>query len=115
MTKSQGAMRWGANFVALSAGLHFLALFVSGFSTQAVQLLPFAIVYAGFAYGLLQGWRWLAYIVFITLLIGTSLAIVGIWALGAVPGWIYASIAVANLISVAALFVALWQAPPTTA
>lgn len=115
MTKTKGAMRWAANFVGISAGLHVLALFVGGFSAEAVQLLPFAVVYAGFAYGLLQGWRWLAYVAFIVLLIGTSLAIVGIWALGDVPGWIYASIVAANLLSVVVLFAALWKAPEVVA
>ena len=75
MIRSKGALRWGANFVALSAGLHILALIVGGFSAEALRLLSFGIVYAGFVYGLLQGWRWLAYIVFIVLLTGTSLAL----------------------------------------
>lgn len=115
MAKAKGAMRWAANFVGLSAFLHLLALVVGGFSAEALQLLPFAIIYGGFAYGLLQGWRWLAYIAFITLLLGTSLAIVGIWALGDVPGWLYAGIAVANLLSVTALLIALWNAPKAAA
>ncbi|MEL7179838.1 MAG: hypothetical protein AAFN63_08405 [Pseudomonadota bacterium] len=107
MAKAKGAMRWAANFVGISAGLHLLALVLGRFSAEALQLLPFAIVYAGFAYGLLQGWRWLAYISFIALLIGTSLAIVGIWALGDVPGWAYTGIVMANLLSATTLFVAL--------
>lgn len=115
MTRTTGAMRWSANFVGISAGLHVLALIVSGFSAEALQMLPFAILYAGLAYGLLQGWRWLAYITFIILLIGTSLAIPGIWALGDVPGWTYAGIVFANLLSVTALFVALWKAPEAVA
>lgn len=113
--RSNGALRWGANFVALSAALHLLALFVGGFSVEAMRLLPVGIVYAGFAYGLLQGWRWLAYIVFIVLLVGTSLAVSNIWAFGDVPGWLYAGIAMANLLSVVALFCALWQAPDAKA
>ena len=111
MIRSKGALRWGANFVALSAGLHILALIVGGFSAEALRLLSFGIVYAGFVYGLLLGWRWLAYIVFIVLLTGTSLALSNIWAFGDVPGWLYAAIAVANLLSVIALFGALWQTP----
>ncbi len=115
MTKTKGAMRWAANFVALSAGLYVLALFISRFSAEAVQLLPVAVIYAGFAYGLLRGWRWLAYIAFVVLLIGTSFAVSNIWALGDVPGWIYAGIACANLLAVAALFGALWRTPEAAA
>ncbi|EDZ42613.1 conserved hypothetical protein [Rhodobacteraceae bacterium HTCC2083] len=104
-------MRWGAYFTALSAGLHLLALPVSRFSADALILLPFALVYAGFAYGLFRGWRWLAYVVFIVLLVGISLAIARIWANGDVPRWIYMGIAGANILSVTTLFVALWKQP----
>ena len=111
MTQTSTAMRWGANFTALSAGLHLLALPVSRFSADALILLPFALVYAGFAYGLFRGWRWLAYVVFIVLLVGISLAIARIWANGDVPRWIYMGIAGANILSVTTLFVALWKQP----
>ena len=47
MTQTSTAMRWGANFTALSAGFHLLAFPVSGFSADALILLPFALVYAG--------------------------------------------------------------------
>ncbi len=115
MTQTSTAMRWGANFTALSAGFHLLAFPVSGFSADALILLPFALVYAGFAYGLFRGWRWLAYVVFIVLLVGISLAIAGIWANGVVPGWIYMGIAGANMLSVTALFIALWKQPDVIA
>ena len=111
MTQTSTAMRWGAYFTALSAGLHLLALPLSRFSADALILLPFALVYAGFAYGLFRGWRWLAYVVFIVLLVGISLAIARIWANGDVPRWIYMGIAGANILSVTTLFVALWKQP----
>lgn len=115
MTRVTGAMRWGANFVAVSAGLHILAIAFGGASGEALQLAVVGVVYAGFTYGLLQGWRWLAYVVFIVLLIGTSFAVSQIWAFGDVPGWLYAGIAVANLLAIAALFGALWKAPQVAA
>ncbi|MCO4846585.1 MAG: hypothetical protein KC448_01270 [Yoonia sp.] len=111
MTQSKNALRWGANFTALSAGLHILAFVVGGFRADALQLLPIGIVYAGFAYGLFQGWRLMAYIVFIVILIGTIMAVSRIWALGDVPGWLYAGIALANLLSAASLFAAIWKTP----
>ena len=111
MTRSTGALRWGANFTAVTAGLHFLSLIVGGLNTEAFGLVLFGVFYAGFAYGLMLGWRWLAYVGFIVLLIGTSLAASNIWAFGTVPGWLYAAIAVANLLAIAALFAALWKTP----
>ena len=115
MTKASGAMRWGGVFVGISAGQHILALFVSGFSSEAIRLMTVAIVYAGFAYGLLLGWRLLAYVVFLVMLIGTSFAVLGIWASGDVPQWIYSCMAASNILSAAALFVALWKAPAASA
>jgi uncharacterized membrane protein (DUF2068 family) len=115
MTKTKGAMRWAANFTALSAGLHVLAVIMGGFGAAAGPLLAVGVIYGGFAYGLLRGWRWLAYIAFVVLLIGTSFAVSNIWALGDVPGWIYAGIACANLLAVLALFGALWRSPETVA
>ena len=114
MTKTTGLLRWGANFTALSAGLHVLAPIISGFSGDAVPLLIAGVVYAAFAYGLYQGRRWLAYVVFLVLLMGTSVAVSGIWASGDVPGWLFGGIAVANLLAVAALFGALWKSAPQT-
>lgn len=111
MTQSKGALRWGAIFAVISAGLCAIAPFLSGFSVEALLLLPAAIVFAGFAYGLLRGWRWLAYIAFMALFVGAIFAISNIWAPGAVPGWLYASFAVSSLLSVIALFAALWRTP----
>ena len=111
MTRSTGALRWGANFVALSAGLHLFSLIVGGLSAETFSLALTGRVYAGFAYGLLMGWRWLAYVVFIVLLVGISLAASNIWAFGTVPGWLFAAIAVANLLAAATLFGALWKTP----
>jgi hypothetical protein len=112
MTQIKGSLRWAANFAALSAGLHILALFVSGLSSEGFALLPVGVIYAGFAYGLLRGWRWLGYLVFIILLIEVSIAISNIWSFSDVPGWIYSGIALANLASATALFLALWKVPP---
>jgi len=44
-------------------------------------------------------------------LIGTIMAVSRIWALGDVPGWLYAGIALANLLSAASLFAAIWKTP----
>jgi len=113
MTRTKGAMRWAGVFTAASALFHIVGTVISGFAAEGIQLLVAGVLYAGFAYGLFQGRRWVAYLTFVTLLIGTSVAVGGIWASGPIPGWIYSSIATANLLAVAALFVTLWRAPAT--
>ena len=115
MTRTKGAMRWGAVFIAVSAALHVLALVVGNFSSEALALLPVGIIYAGIAYGLLRGWRWLAYIAFIVVFFAMSIAISNIWAYGDVPGWLYAGIAIADGLAIVALFVALWKSPEMAA
>ena len=113
MIDAKGPYRVGALFVALSGLVHLLALFVSGFASGALVLVPAGIVYLGFAYGLLQGWRWLAYVTFLIMLIGISATMTGIWAISPVPPWIYIAIALAHACAVVALFVALWRPRPT--
>lgn len=115
MAKAKGLLRWGANFTVLSVGLHILGLGLSGFGAQAVPLAIIGLIFAALAYGLMQGLRWLGYVTFIALLIGTIAAVSNIWSVGAVPGWVYISIAAANLAGVCALFLALWKPSPTPA
>lgn len=101
--------RIGAFFLAISALLHLISPIFAGFAGQAPVLFATGIVYLGAAWGLVQNWRWLAYVVFIVLMIGSIAALAGIWALAPVPGWIYATIFISNWIAILALFVALWR------
>ena len=115
MTDMRGPYRSGALFVGISAVLHLIAPVFGGFGTDALTLFVVGFVYAAIAYGLLQGYRWLAYVTFLLMMAGSVVAITGIWALGSVPGWIYAGIVVADWLAVFALFAALWRARPAAA
>ena len=115
MIDAKGPYRVGALFVALSGLVHLLALFVSGFASGALMLVPAGIVYLGFAYGLLQGWRWLAYVVFLLMMVGSLVALSSAWTTPSVPTWIYLTIVALDWLTVLALFGALWRSRPVAA
>ncbi len=103
----------GAALIFISALLHFVALVLSGFSGIGLTLGVAGLIYVVFAYGLAKGLRWLAYVAFVVVFIGLSAALSNIYASGPVPGWVFAAIAVADLLAVIVLFIALWRPAPT--
>ena len=115
MVDAKGPFRAGALFIALSGLVHILALLVSGFASEALVLVPVGIVYLGLAYGLLQGWRWLAYVVFILMMVGSLAPLASAWSTPNVPTWIYLTIFVLDWLTVLALFGALWRSRPVPA
>lgn len=115
MVDAKGPFRIGALFVALSGIVHILALLVSGFASESFVLVPVGVFYIALAYGLLQGWRWLAYLVFVLMMIGSVLAISSAWTTPNVPTWVHLSIFVLDWLAVLALFVALWRSRPVAA
>ena len=113
MTDPRSPYRTGALLVLLSAAFHLIAPLISLGARDGLMLLPVGIVYVAFAWGLMRGWRWLAYVTFLIMLIGISAAMTGIWSISPVPSWIYIGIALANICAALALFVALWRPSPT--
>ncbi|MEL6573200.1 MAG: hypothetical protein AAFQ64_16175 [Pseudomonadota bacterium] len=111
----KGSLRWGANFVGLSAALHLIAPFLGGFGGISPALAGLGIVYLVMAYGLYQNVRWVGYVAFLAMFIGLSAAISNIWTPGPVPGWLFMAISAANVAAVIALFIALWQSRPEPA
>lgn len=109
MTNPRSPYRIGAFFVVLSAVLHLIAPVVSGFDATGWQLAVIGVIYVAAAAGLMRDWRWLAYVMLFVMMIGSIAAITGIWALAAVPGWVYGAITIANWAAVIALFLALWR------
>lgn len=109
MTTTQSPYRIGAVFLAISAILHLISPLFAGFIGQAPVLFVIGLIYLSAAWGLIRGMRWLAYGMFIVLMIGSIAALTGIWALSPVPGWIYAGIFIANWAAIIALFLALWR------
>ena len=108
MIDVRGPFRVAVLFVLISAILHIAAVAVGGLSQEALSLLPFGVLYLLFALGLARGMRWLAYVVFLVVGIGGSVALASMLAPVAIPAWWRAAIMVADWIAVLALLVALW-------
>lgn len=115
MIDAKGPFRTGALFVGLSGILHILAPLVSSFASGALILVPAGLFYLVLAYGLLQGWRWLAYLVFLILMIGSVIAIGSAWSTPMVPTWVFLTIFVLDWLAILALFAALWRSRPAVA
>ena len=113
MFDAQGPYRIGALFIGLSGLMHLAAPLLGGFAGQAITLAGVGAIYLLIAAGLLRGWRWLAYLAFLVMLVALSAAIPGIFGQGPVPGWLFGGILVANLLAVLGLFAALWRRRPT--
>ena len=115
MIDAKGPFRTGALFVGLSGILHILAPLVSSFASGALILVPAGLFYLVLAYGLLQGWRWLAYVVFLLMMVGSLVALSSAWTTPSVPTWIYLTIVALDWLTVLALFGALWRSRPVAA
>ncbi|MBT0958063.1 hypothetical protein IV417_11755 [Alphaproteobacteria bacterium KMM 3653] len=108
MTDIKGPYRAGAFFVALSGVLHLLSPILGGFGPQMLGLAAIGVLYLLFGFGLMQGWRWLAYLLFLWMLVGVSVSIALIWN-GALPAWLPTGFAMADGAAALALFLALWR------
>lgn len=106
---SKSSTRIAALALCVSALLHVIAPIFGGFSGPALTLMAVGPVYALFAFGLLRELRWLAYLVFVIVLVGAVTAFIFSYTPGAVPSWLYTSIAVVDLLVLVGLFITLWQ------
>lgn len=114
MSVLTGPYRFGAALIAVSAALHVFAFLVGGFSADALRLIPVGLIYALLAYGLTRGWRWLAYVAFIAMMVGGTLALGSLWTPSPVPqAWTIAIIG-ADWLAALALFVSLWRPAPAS-
>ena len=112
MMNVRGPYRIGAIFFLISGLLHVLAFLVGGFSSDATRLIPIGVIYGLIAFGLFQGWRWLAYAAFLIALIGSIAALAFSLGTGAVPTWWWIAILIADVLAAIGLFGALWRARP---
>lgn len=114
MIDVKGPFRVGAFLVGISGLLHILAVIIGAFSAEAILLVPVGLLYLAFCYGLLRGWRWLAHVVFIVMLIGIVAALSSAFGPSSIPGWWWLSIVLVDFCAAVALFGALWRAPQST-
>ena len=110
MTQNR-AFRIAILMFMISASLHVLAPFLSGFHRDGLMLAAMLPVFLVMIWGLARGWRWFAYLCFFIGAIGGIVALSFIWSENSVPPWIYTGILVADWGAAGALFLALWQAP----
>lgn len=109
MFRHSTAYGLAALFVFISAVLHLIAPFVSGFSAAGWQLVPFGIVYVAIGYGLMRGMRWLAWLTLFVMMAGGIAALGAYFGVSAVPAWLYLLIVVADWLAAACLFAILWM------
>lgn len=108
----EGPFRAAILFFLISALLHLVAPFLSGFGADGLMLAAMLPVFAVMIWGLAQDWRWFAYLCFFIGAIAGIVALSFVWSTNPVPSWIYVSIMVANWLAAGALFLALWRSRP---
>ena len=107
----EGPFRTSILFLAISAALHVLAPFVSGFDRDGVILAMTLPIFLAMIWGLARGWRWFAYLCFFIAAIGGIVALSFIWSINPVPARVYIGILATDWIAAAGLFIALWRGP----
>ena len=107
---TQPSLRIAALGLAVSGVLHLVVPIFGGFTSWSLTLAGVGIVYIIAAVGLLRGLRWLAYVSFMWLLIGTTVAFISSYGAGAVPAWMRARIVGVTLVSLSRGFSCEWRA-----
>ncbi len=108
MFKTSKSLGLAALFLFASAVLHVAAPVVGGFTTEALLLIPFGLVFGLAALGLLRGMRWLAWLTFLATLAGGIVALGYAMSVTSVPDWWYLAIVAADWLTAAMLLVHLW-------
>lgn len=98
-----------AVMIGLSALFHILAALLSGFSTESLQLLPFAPVYALLAWFVSKNKRWAAWVAFLMTLFFGIAGMSGFLSPVTIPAWISLGIWISDWIAAACLFLVLWR------
>ncbi len=111
MTDPRSPYRAGAFFIGISAALHFVTL-IFGFEAPVPMMQAIGVFYLVVMWGLMQGWRWLAYLSFFMLAIGGIAALGSSFGVSVVPPWLFLAIFVVDWLAVIALFLALWRSRP---
>ena len=109
---SSRIMQVAAGFIGLSAVLHIVAPVLSGFSSESLLLLPFALVYGFLAWQIWGGKRWAAWLGFSLMLFGGIAGMAGYLSPDTIPGWVSLLIWATAWLAVICLFIVLWRDRP---
>lgn len=101
-------MKTAGYFVLISAALHVVGVALSGFASSTLFLLGPALLYVLLYAGLARNMMWVAWLTFITMLIGASAALSAFFEATPVPSWVFMAIVAADLIAALLLFGAIW-------
>ncbi len=96
-------MKTAGSFLLVSAVLHVLGSFLSGFSTVGMFLLFPATLYAAFYYGLRKGLKWVAWLALACMLGGMTGTVLELLKVSSVPDWTLWGILAADLAAAAFL------------
>lgn len=95
----------------LTGVLHVIAFFIGGFGYGGKGLAPVGLLFIAMGFGLLRGWRWLAYLTYLVVGIGVSFAVRDLFAATSVPDWWFLLIIAVDVAVVVVLFGFLWRRP----
>lgn len=101
--------RPAALFVAISAVFHLITPAFAGLTAFTQILLVIGVLFLVFAWVLAKRLRWLAYLVFILLLINFCFAFAYSFGGTPLPEWLFAAIALSDLGAIVCLFATLWR------
>ncbi len=111
MNESKSSLHYSAVFMVLCSVFQVTLPLLLGFNMTAYQMVFLGLLGLVTAFGLFKGWRWLAYMAFLPVLVVVTLAMARSFdVIGLASGW-YMGIAVFDLLTGITLFMALWRAP----
>lgn len=111
MRNDLSLIRLTGYLLMLGGALRVTAFALSGFSHEGPGLAPVGLVFIAMGFGLLRGWRWLAYLTYLVVGIGVSFVIRGFFWTPVVPGYWLALIIAVDIAVVLSLLVHLWKNP----
>ncbi|MCG6901338.1 MAG: hypothetical protein LJE68_01530 [Rhodobacter sp.] len=111
MRKTLSSPRIAAYLLMLAGALHVVAFVMGGFTYGRMGLAPVGLLFFVMAFGLLRGWRWLAYVTYLGVGIGASFAIKAALNPTEVANWWFYLIIAVDIAVVVVLFGFLWGHP----
>lgn len=105
----QNLLQTAGILVLVSAALHVVGYVFSGFSGEALSMIPIAVVAAAIGWALMRGWERLAWIAFVGALAGVIIAYASTGGSSPVPDWVLWLILLADLSAVGTLFLHIWR------
>ncbi len=100
-----------AKWMTLCSALQITLPLVIGFNTIAYQMVVLGVLGLITGAGLLKGWRWLAYLAYIPVMVVAILAMARSFDVAGLASVWYWGIALLDLLTMLALWVALWKNP----